>query len=261
MKKIIRLTALAVALMMITSCLFSCDLIFGTDPADMIKKADEALESQPYTVLINMTYTSDDEGMAEAIEMLSPPTVEMQVDKDALFATMTMTLHGRLSRSTYTAIDGTIYFDSYEEREDEIYTSKKKASLTEDAVADIKNSLGDGANLSADDFKSISAEDLDGVTVITCTDIKDSALSDIIDALQYKLTDIGAMVFVNDATLVLNIKNGRYISSETVCTYAIATSDDVYTVTMESRTDYDYTSEFEITAPANTDEYVDTPVA
>ena len=73
----------------------------------------------------------------------------------------------------------------YEERDDEIITSKTKSTKSEDALTNLKDSLGGGASLCADDFSSLTVEEVDGVSVITCTDIKDSALSDIIDALQY----------------------------------------------------------------------------
>lgn len=256
MKKMIRLTALAVAVLMIASCLFSCDLLFGADPAEVLKEADAALAAAPYTVRMGIEYSSEDEGMVKAIEKLSTPTIELKVDGDSFSTNMSFNLDGRLASYSYTVVNGTVYYDSYEEGENEIYTLKKKSAYTDEMKRSIIDSLGDGANIRADDFNSVTAVKANGSVVVTCSDIKSSALYGVTNALQDKLLDVGAMVSVKDASLVIQISDSRYTSSAFICTYVITTPSDVYTVTMALGSMFDYDTQFDIVAPANADEYV-----
>ena len=256
MKKMIRLTAFAVAVLMIASCLFSCNLLFGADPAEVLKEADAALATAPYTVRMGIEYSSEDEDMASAIEKLSNPKIELKVDGESFSTNMSLNLDGRLASYSYTVVDGTVYYDSYEEGENEIYTLKKKSAYTDEMKKAIIDSFGDGANIRADDFDSVSAMKAKGSVVVTCSDIKRSAIYGVTNSLQDKLLDIGAIVSVKDASLVIQITDAKYASSAFICTYVITTSTDVYTVTMTLGSVFDYDTQVEISAPTNADEYV-----
>lgn len=260
MKKTIKLTALTLAIVMIASCLLSCDLLFGTDPTDELRKAEETLTSVPYRMVTDIDYASDDEAMTSAAEKIFTPSIELCVDEDRLYANLITYLDGRLLSHTYTLVDGMMYYNAYEECEDTVYTSKKKAAATDDIKKSLLDSLGEGAQLRADDFKSVSAVKKGGITAVVCTDINDTALYGITNMLQDKLTEIGAIVSVKDVELSIQIEDGRYLSSVLVCSYVIVTPTDVYTLSMKSTSAFDYGDEIEIKAPANADEYIEAPI-
>ena len=260
MKSMIRLTSVALIIVLFASCLFSCEMILGKNPTKVLEQADKALDSAPYTALMGIDYSSEDEKMAEAIEHLSTPAIKMCVDGGDFTAEMSHKLNGMDASYKYTVIGGMIYYDSCVEGTDSNTVIKQKAVYTESMRDGIISRFGAGANLRADDFENVAAVGMNGVVIVTCTDIKDAALMGVVDMLERDLSDIGATVAIKDASLTLQIEDGKYTVSLFVCSYVIATDTDVYELTLTHGTQFDYESQVKISIPENIDEYISAPL-
>ena len=80
MKTVIRCAALIVAISLIASCLFSCEIIFGTDPTEAVNGAEAALKSAPYTVDMGILFESKDEEMQAVIDSFASPLIKLKAD-------------------------------------------------------------------------------------------------------------------------------------------------------------------------------------
>lgn len=255
MKTVIRCAALIVAISLIASCLFSCEIIFGTDPTEAINGAEAALKSAPYTVDMGILFESEDEEMQAVIDSFASPVIKLKADGDDLYMTMSLKLEDRKASTTYTLIDGTVYAEYYEQTDKGDKTEKEKFNCTAEMKEEIIDELGSDANLRYDDFSESVARKVNGVTVITCTNIKSDALRGVVEMLKEKLEGINAAVAVRDANLAIQIKDGKYDVSIFKCTYVITTETQVYSISMTYASQFDYASDVVITAPADADEY------
>ena len=59
----------------------------------------------------------------------------------------------------------------------------------EERRAELTESLGAGATLSIDDFNTVDAKSRGGVSVITCTEIKDEPRNTLVEALENQPED------------------------------------------------------------------------
>lgn len=257
MKMTIRLTSFILIISIMACCLLSCDLIFGKDPKVSVEKAEAALSSAPYTVEMAIQMTSPNQEMTDAIASLITPVIVVEVDGDDVRATMNMNLDGNNAKSVYTLCDGVIYSYTYEQFKNSEKTTKEKWTSPSGVKDEIIDMLGIGANIRYDDFKEAKERSSGGASIITCTGIKNEALYGVANLMQDKLSDLGAMVGVKDATLLITIDGGKYQAAVFSCTYIITTAETVYTVAMNFAARFDYSKAVDISAPADANEYIE----
>ena len=257
MKMTIRLTSFILIISIMACCLLSCDLIFGKDPKVSVEKAEAALSSAPYTVEMAIKYESTNQTVVDAIKCLETPVIKLEVDGDNLRAAMSMSLDGKILRATYTIFDGTVYRYGYEKIGENETVTKEKCASTDNLFKEAISSLGEGANLRYDDFEEAKERVVDGVSLITCTKIKDEALTGVCAMMEDSLSGLDATVGVNNASLVIQIENGKYKATVFTCTYVVTTSTDVYTISMTFAAQFKYDEAVKITAPSDASEYKD----
>ncbi|MBQ7343586.1 MAG: hypothetical protein IJW53_02340 [Clostridia bacterium] len=257
MKIRIRLTSFALIIAIMACCFSSCDLIFGKDPKETVDKAEAALEAAPYTVEMAVTYESSDQNIIDAIKCFTGPVIRLEADGDDLRVSMQMSLDGNVSKSVYTVCDGMIYLYSSEQTASGEKATREKIEYTSELREEITDMLGIGANIRYDDFKEAKERGSGGESIITCTGIKDEALYGVANLMQDKLSSLGAMVGVKDATLIITIEDGKYQATVFSCTYIITTPETVYTVSMSLAAKFDYTSDVSVSAPTDADDYVE----
>ena len=259
MKKILRLTSVITLWALLLCILASCNLI-SKDPAEVISAAEEALASTPYKMELGIQLTSEDEGMKETIEKLSSPTLTLVVDGESFMASSSYRLNGRLLSSKYTAIDGVIYYEGYEENTEKTEFVKEKTTLTDEVKDRILNRFRGVSYLDPDSFGKVSATGFGKECVITCTEIKDEALKNVEDVLSGSLSHLSAVVGVKDASLLLQVSDGKYQGAVFTCTYVVTTDSDVYTVVMTAGALYEYNTGATVVSPADAANYKEVPI-
>lgn len=222
--------------------LTSCNLF--VKPDGVIAEADAALKEKAYTMETTITYTSEDAGMREAIASFTNPMIFTEVNGNDFRITMNFEKDGRENGVIYTYKDGTLYTVL-----DELgVTTKTSEVVTVLDKKEITDSLGQGVSISADDFNIAKAVSVEGVTMITCTDIKDEPLDALVRELSERFSE-DTVVAIKDAGLIIEIKDGLYNNVAFSCQYVITTPDAVYTLVMLYTSKFAYGDVDEITAP------------
>lgn len=237
------ISALLIAVVLLTS-LCSCYLLEG-NPTELVALAEEALAYKTYTVESQIKYTSSDEKMQAALNAFSDVTALTEVNGDSFRITMSFEKDGRENGVLYTYVDGTLYTELSELG----VTTKTSKVVTDTDKSEILSTLGEGASIGIEDFETVKALTADGATAITCTSIKDAPLNKLVFALEDQLTELDATVAIKDVVLIIGISGGLYDYSILTCEYVITTPDNVYTLTMNYRSDFTYTNVGEIVAP------------
>ena len=178
--------------------------------------------------------------MQEAISAFTSTTILTEVDGESFRITMTFEKDGRENGVICTYVDGVLYTVN-----DELGVTTKLAQPVTDLD---KDEITGAAGVSAGDFTTVKAKTTDGVSVITCTDIKDEALDRLVDELARQL-DSETVVAIKDVALDINLKNAMYDTATLKCDYVIITSDAVYTVTMTYESKFTYGNVEKIIAP------------
>ena len=241
--KIKRIIALLLVLVALTSVFASCDA--ASEPVALVAAAEVALKMAPYTVNSTVEYTSTDEGMSAMIKSFSSPTIKVTVDGDKFRAQMDVKNGDVSNYVTITYVDGFLYTQWMENgkavNNKEEYTAEDKAALV--------TKLGSGADINVDDFNNVSASHKKGVDTISCDGIKAESLGTLVTMLEEQFTSLDAKIEIKDATLTMNIEDGKYTSSTLTCEYYITTSIDCYVINMTYTTEYDYESGAVISSP------------
>lgn len=240
MKKII---SMLLVFSILTVALCSCDII-GKNPEKLIEEAEMALKEKAYTVEMAIQYTSEDEKMSEAISAFTNPSIVIESDGESFRITMSFDKDGRKNGVKYTYTDGILYTEL--NKLGEITNTKEK--ISEADRKELAESLGQAAGISVEDFQSVDAKSFNGVSVITCTEIKDEPLCVLVDSLSEQL---GGEVFVaiKDVNLSIQLTDGLYDKTLLTCDYVLSLDDEVYTVTMTYAARFSYGEVEEITAP------------
>ena len=222
--------------------LTSCDLF--VKPDGYIAEAEAALKDKAYTVETTIVYTSEDAAMSEAIEAFTSPVILTEVNGNDFRITMTFEKDGRENGVIYTYKDGTLYTVL-----DELgVTTKTSEVVTVLDQKDINDRLGQAVSIGAEDFENVKAASVSGVTMITCSDIKDEPLDALVRELSLSFSD-DTVVAIKDAGLVIDIVDGLYSGMLFSCKYVITTPDAVYTLDMVYTSIFTYGDVDEIVAP------------
>lgn len=216
-------------------------------PADPVGDANKALTENTYFVQSSLNYTSEDAEMLAAIGSFRTPTIQIRVDKDKFEGTLNITHGGAMNYLKYTFVDGVLYTEWKENGK----TVQNKQTIGDEQKADIKDNFGVGANVTSDDFNKVVTENVDGKTVVKCSDIKDDALLALVNALknEFAAANMNASVALKNATLNIEIVDGKYDTVDLVCEYYISTAIDSYSIGMTYSSKFNYGGNFEIVAP------------
>ena len=216
-------------------------------PADPVGDANKALTENTYFVQSSLNYTSEDAEMLAAIGSFRTPTIQIRVDKDKFEGTLDIIHGGAMNYLTYTFVDGVLYTEWKENGK----TVQNKQTIGDEQRATLKDNFGVGANVTSDDFNKVVTENVDGKTVVKCSNIKDDALLALVNALKDELAaaHMSASVALKNATLNIEIVDGKYDTVVLSCEYYIATATDSYSIGMTYSSKFTYGGNFEIVAP------------
>ena len=245
MRKLKRIIVLTLVLALVASCLASCGI--GKNPDKLIEKAEQALNEESYSMEMRIKYESDYDEMRDAIGKFSNPSINVKVNEDKFSADMTLKHGSEQNYLRYTYVDGVLYT---EWQEGEV-TVKENVEYSKDDREALKATLGEGASIGPEDFEEITSEGLGKVSLLTCKKIKKEALFALIDSLkaEFDAASIEADVAIKDATLQINVEDGKYTIAILTCEYYITTELDTYSIIMTHSTKFTY-GDVEVTAPS-----------
>ena len=216
-------------------------------PADPVGDANKALTENTYFVQSSLNYTSEDAEMLAAIESFRAPTMKIRVNGDKFEGTLDVTHGNAINYITYTFVDGVLYTEWKENGK----TVQNKQTIGDEQRATLKDNFGVGANVTSDDFNKVVTEEVDGKTVVKCSDIKDETLFALVNAFKNELAaaNISASTALKNVTLDIEIVDGKYDTVLLSCEYYIATATDSYSIGMTYSSKFTYGGNFEIVAP------------
>ena len=249
MRNVKRLISVLLILATLTCCLASCNK--GKKNSNLIESAEAALNEAPYAMDIVVQYTSDNAAMALVIDGFSKPTMKINVDGDKFKARLDLVNGEAKSYISHTFVDGVLYTEWQENG----VTNQEITEYTETDKATLNMVLGENAGIGPEDFEEIETKSVSGLSKVTCSKIKREALEALIASLESDFAALGFVVDVNidvaikDATLELEIEDGKYNAAILTCLYYVTTAEGSYSVTMTHSTRYTYTKELEIIAP------------
>ena len=236
-----RLICAALVLVMTLSMLCSCDMLAG-DATEKIAEAEAALKNEPYRVELQVDLESDNAKMNEAIISLSEVKFEVLANGDDFKISMLTEVNG--TKESYTRRGGKLYH----EIESNGTKTGKELEYSPETVANLQAALGDGANVNPDDFSVCVSQTKKGTTIITYTDIKDETLNSLVSSMQAKL-GADAFVAIKDASLTVQIVDGKYDITAFTCEYHLSTLEgEFYTLNLTYIARFTY-EEVAITAP------------
>lgn len=241
-----RIIGIVLILALFVCSFASCDKK-KENSADPIGNANKALAENSYFVTSELKYSSDDADMLAAIESFRAPTMKIRVNGDKFEGTLDVTHGNAINYITYTFVDGVLYTEWKENGK----TVQNKQTMSDDDKAELKESFGAGANVTADDFNKVVTEEVDGKTVVKCSDIKDETLFALVNAFKKELAaaNISASTALKNVTLDIEIVDGKYDTVLLSCEYYIATATDSYSIGMTYSSKFTYGGNFEIVAP------------
>ena len=243
-----KLISAVIVFALVLCTLTSCDLFGGKSEEkaeELVAEAEAALKNQPYSIDMKVKYASNDEGMKNALSFFADPEIKVVVNGGDFKIGMELMKGGLSEYYTYTLFGGKLYSE-YQYGD---YRSCNELEYGAGTVEAIRSTLGAGANVSEEDFKSLSVNTSADVTVVTYTEINDEALSKLVAFLQEQLTDANALVTIKNVSLVVEIVDGKYDVTALECEYHITTIDSVYTLKMTFTAKFNYEGDFTIAAP------------
>lgn len=254
-----RISALLLALALAVTMLASCDIIGGnvTDE-EILLAAAEALDGASYEATSTTSFEAKAEELADKIEGISDSGITYSRKGSDFKARMSVLVGDVEVKRTYTAKDGVLYAESIADIAGEQTVIKKKAELEESELAAVLAELGSGAELDYLDFAKLSRSGGAKNCTITCTDVKAESVRGAEAVLGAALVGADMELTISGATLTVEIKDGKYDTVTLSYACQVETENGIYNMTATLKTEYNYTAEVEITAPADADMYVST---
>ena len=240
MKAFKKIIAAALVLAILTASLCSCDLLFGSMSAEeLVAEADAALAQNDHTIVSSIQYLYEGEANNDGI---NTPVIATEVDGDNFRISMSLDGETTDNGVIYTYVDGTLYTQLSENG----VATNTPTVIDDAAKAELTASYGSIVGI--EDFEVVETTAFGKNGMITCADMKDETINDMIEFLENQLDLDGATVAVKESALVITTLSGMYVSNIFTCQYIITTETDAYTLTMTYASAYLY-DDVTITAP------------
>ena len=238
MKKIISaILTLVTVLAMLASCGGG-----AKTPEQLLDEADTKLASSTYKATMDMNFSTDNSEVNAILQQMNLDTV-IYFDGDNYSTTMMGAEMIFADDVVYISMNG----------------QKMKQTLTEEQAAQLKGESSVTADFNNDMFESIELSEANGKQTITCTNLKDSAVEDILAQVE-GVYDEGAEVTIGDVKLVVVLKDGAYESMSMEVSYNMTVMGQSISLDFDMNLVIDASAGKTITAPADADSYLEAPL-
>ena len=236
-----RILALVLTLAVAVGALASCDMI--NPPADN-------RDPDVYTADVEIKFATNDDKMKSAIDAMNSTATILRNGDD--ISVVTNSVSGENSVTESYVLAGGVLFHGLSVKVGKYSLDEHKmAYVTESDFDTIIASIGQGADISADDFSSSSAVGSD----VTYTDILEDSKASLVKIMSKSFESLGATVSIGNVSLTLT-KDGDFVDTSVLsCEYNISLDGNNYSVTMRIYTEYNYTSEVTVGTPDDADKY------
>lgn len=246
MKKI-KLCAMILCLSVFLGCFISCDQLGGGNG----KQTDK------YVATVTTRFATNDDGMKAAIDAAGSTSSTVSVDGDSVMIESESTLGDISLKNSYICVDGILYHNKTVTVSGKAISTYEKAGLSTEDRDGLFASAGAGAEISTDDFGSVSKSESGNRITYNCEDIKDDSKASLCALIAGRLSALGSEVTLSSVSYTEEQLDERIVSSVLSCDFVIVIEGETYEVTMRTYQDYNYEAEVNITAPADVDKYTE----
>ena len=242
--KTTKILALLMAIATLLCALTSC----GLTPASAIAKAEKALAEAPYKIKMEMDLTCADKTYASIFEAMNTK-MTMFVDGDNF--QMGLSMSG--VDVTVTYVDGTAYYSMSAYGQ----SVRQKVTLTEEQKAEFMEKNGASVGVDAVDFSSLSmTKDEDGDKIITCTELPEAALNELIESTLGDMATDGISMTAKDVKMIVELDDGKYDTVTLTLTYVMTVAGQTVEIGAVIELEYDYGDDAKtVTAPKDASSY------
>ena len=240
-----RILAVVIALVLMCGMLVSCE-----NAEAILEKADAALLSAPYKVIMKFDFECDNEELNEVFSLMNME-VPVTVDGKNIAMDMSMDIAGTTASSKMIVADMVLYYNI----EAMGQVMKMKTTLTDEQYEEFMDDSNTEMIIEPDDFSEFTIENKDGKKVIACGKISDEALEDLNELMDESL-GVGVVdASVNELSYSITISDGKYDAIDMSCSYSVTSEGETYNVTLNLTAKYSYEGVERVTVPADADSY------
>ena len=249
MKKV-KIVSLLIVFVMVLCSMVSC---FTPDASKLMEKATEVMNQQPYTITMDMKYSTDDETLGSVFDSLTFEDVKVNVDGEKMSIKMDMDMGIAEAELNYILISKTMYMNVAVSGMSQAI--KQKATLSDEDFKEFKEEMGISAQEDILDFSEMVLEKVEDTYVITCTGASEEFYESINESMEEMADSLGGSCTVSDLKYVVEIKDGKFKTMQLSATYEMSVEEKKISVDFTMDMDIDYDVEFAIEEPADKESY------
>lgn len=220
----------------------------------------EEISTDRYVATVKTVYATQDFRMKDAIAAIGSPVTTVSVDGDTIKIASSSQANDISTKTDYVYIDGVLYYASEVSVGELSASAYKKANMSADQKAALLSKVGPGTSIGIGDFSDHVIEPYGDLTIYTCSGILEEAGESLCDIFASKFAGLNAVVRLADATYYVETVKGVIDNSIISCNFVITMDGIEYEVTMHLYYDYDYNAEFSISAPQDSDKYLNSSI-
>ena len=256
-RKVISLSLSLTLTLSLTSCV--------NDFSKAQKRAEKALDKNAYTVEVDFDFECADEEAKGIFEQLEAAETKVYFKDGKIKYEDCISIdygEGKTTFTTeYTVVDGVIYsVMGYATASGAENLNKAKAFVSEEQIDRLIGEITFIGGLSGADFGEATRGKLDGESYIVYSAPCDSAKVILEESMAKQLEGASEGVELKSATLRIEIEGEKYDTVTAQCVYSVTIQGKAYTVNAKIELEFDFDESFDISVPADADEYaVTTP--
>lgn len=258
--KIGKIVSLILAISLLLSSLTSC----GRTVEELVEKADKILEEKPYVIEVDIDYRTNDQDVAGIFDQLERSETVMYFKDGNLRARNDLSIdYGEGDTkfiSTYTVVDGILYFNINYTTDGVTRDVKSKAAIDADKKAELENKLSLVGGIGASDFSDVILVRDEDEYEIVCLGVSDEKQIELEKLLISQLESTAGSVKMTDVKMVIELDGRKYDTVTVYVEYNVVINGKNYSVGMTVELEYEYDARFDVTVPADASEYLDADI-
>ena len=254
-----RFLSLALAVVTILLCVTSCQ----KTESDLIATADKKLTKKAYVMEVDLDFTCHASEIAEVFEQLESSETTIYVKGDSVRAFNEMNIdHGEgknTFKTEYTVVNGVVYRNLTYTADGITREAKNKTAASDEKITELVKKLAVIGGVSVSDYAESVVEERDGDRYLVYTAPSGEACTVLDGIMLAQLENAAQSVKVDKDTVrfVIELDGKLYDNATLECEYDVVISGKSYRVEMEVELEFDYDARFDIKAPSDAGEYVD----
>jgi hypothetical protein len=244
-KTVKKIIAFVMILALLCAMLTSC-----SEAESLLRKADNFLEDEPYTMTFEVGFESDDPKLNKAFSDFDME-IPVTVDGKNISMDMSMRYNGYNANAKIIVYDMVMYCDITAGRQN----AKVKADISDSQYDTLMIDSGAQMPLEIDDFADITVSRMNGKEIITCKNVSQRGLRILNEKIEDNVKSLDGEAKVSDVKFVITLNDGKYEYMSFVCLYKINVDDEIYDIKIKMSADFSYEDAKKITKPSDASKY------